>query len=121
MELLPIDWYFTPPIDFEHKEYILYAYLLQVDKSFHERKLSPHLLHIEKLINELSLFKGNLDVVIAGFDKRRYKYFDNPLLENTKDESLDIIVDIVDFSIPQFNSRLSYGQKLFEKYNQILY
>ena len=121
MNLLPIDWYFKPPIDFEHKEYVLYAYLLEVDKSFHEKKLSPHLLHIERLLEELSLFKGGFDNMVGEFDKRRYKYFENPLLENTKDKNLDIIIEVVDFSIPQFSSRLSYGQKIFEKHNQILY
>jgi len=121
MELLPIDWYFTSPIDFEHKEYILYAYLIEVDKSFYDKKLSPHLLHIEKLLNELNTFKSEFDILANSLEKRKYKYFDNPIFENFENESLNIILDIVDFSIPQFNSRICYGNKIFERYNQILY
>ena len=121
MELLPIDWYFTPPIDFEHKEYRLYSYLLEIDKSFSNKKLSPHFLHIEKLLDEMNIFKSSYNNIIIEFDKKRYKYFDNPLLENIKDENLDIIISIVDLAEPQLNMRLLYGQKIFEKYNQLLY
>ncbi len=37
--ILTIDWYIKPPIDFEHKQYVLFAYLQKVDKSFMEKKL----------------------------------------------------------------------------------
>ena len=121
MNLLPLNWYFTPPIDYEHKEYTLYAYLMLVDDSFKNKKLSPHFLHIERLINEMNNFKTSYNNIIKGFEKKRYKYFDNPLLENTKDENLDIIVDIVDLAEPHLNTRLIRGQKIFEKYNQLLY
>jgi len=32
MEVLPIDWYIDTPIDFEHKQFTLYAYLQKVEK-----------------------------------------------------------------------------------------
>ena len=42
MNLIPIDWYTLPPIDFEHKQYVLYAYLQEVDNTFINKKVSPH-------------------------------------------------------------------------------
>lgn len=121
MELLPIQWYFQPPIDFEHKEYTLYAYLKNVDESFRLRKLSPHLLHIEKLLHELNLFQNNINQFHKEIDKRTYKYFDNPLIDNLYNENINTIVDIVNFSIPQLDGRLLHGKSLFKRYNQILY
>jgi hypothetical protein len=121
MGLLPIDWYFQSPIDFEHKEYILYAYLKEVDESFNDKRLSPHLLHIEKLLNELKLFYMNYKIILFDLEKTRYKYFDNPHLENLDNDDLLTIVDIIEFSTPQLNNRWFRGQSIFKKNNQILY
>jgi hypothetical protein len=121
MELLPIDWYFQSPIDFEHKEYILYAYLKEVDESFNDKRLSPHLLHIEKLLNELKLFYNSYKTILFDLEKTRYKYFDNPHLGNLDNDDLLTIVDIIEFSKPQLNNRWFRGQTIFKKYNQILY
>ena len=34
MELLKLNWYFDPPFDYEHKQYLLLGYLRNVEDSF---------------------------------------------------------------------------------------
>ena len=50
---LNLDWYFESPLDFELKQYRLLSYLRVVEDSFLLKKLSPHLLHLEKIKTEL--------------------------------------------------------------------
>lgn len=121
MNLLPLNWYFTPPIDYEYKEYTLLAYLMSVDDSFKNKKLSPHFLHIEKLLCEINNFKTSYNALMHQFEMRRYKYFDNPHLTGIDNENLDIIVDLIDLAEPQLNMRLVYAQNIFKKHNQLLY
>ena len=121
IELLPVDWYFQPPIDFEHKEYTLCAYLQRVDSSFLKRKLSPHLLHLEKLIRELEGFYKNTNGFLHSLESRKYKFFDNPILNNPTEDEIKTVIEVVELSIPQMDSRIVHGQKLLSKYRQILY
>ena len=77
IHVIPIDWYLKSPIDFEHKEYLLYAYLQKVDSSYQSKKVSPYLLHMEKLIAEMQLFLDSLNHIQKEFDKNRYVFFEN--------------------------------------------
>lgn len=122
MTLLDLDWYSKPPIDFEHKQYLLYAYLTTVDKSYLTKKVSPHLLHLERLKDEMDYFISKWIIMQKIFDKNRYVYFDNPKLEGEKNIELSKIVEIVDYAVPQVDARIRSGYVLFEKYpKQILY
>ena len=120
-ELLPITWYTEEPIDFEHKEYTLLAYLQTVEKSFHKRDLSPHLLHLEKMIDELVMFQACFNKIKGRFDKNRYVYFDNKKLEGEDNNLIIEVKEIVEFSIPQVQTRIHYGYQIFRKHKQILY
>jgi hypothetical protein len=120
-DLISLAWYREEPIDFEYKEYLLLAYLQKVEKSFQDRKLSPHLLHMEKMIDELFMFQSSFSVIKQSFEKNRYVYFDNIKLEGEDDKLITEIKELVDFSIPQVQTRINYGNKLFNKYKQILY
>ena len=122
MKLMPLDWYQSPPIDFEHKQYMLYAYLQSVDKTFLNRRVSPHLLHLERLQEEMDYFMTKYILMKKVFDRNRYLYFDNPKLEGELNLEVEDIVEIVDFSLPQIESRIKQGYVIFEKYpKQILY
>jgi hypothetical protein len=122
MALLDLDWYSKPPIDFEHKQYLLYAYLTTVDKSYLIKKVSPHLLHLERLKDEMDYFISKWIIMQKVFDKNRYVYFDNPKLEGEKNIELSKIVEIVDYAVPQVDARIRSGYILFEKYpKQILW
>lgn len=120
-KLLPIKWFVEAPIDFEHKQYVLFAYLQNVELCFMQKKLSPHLLHLERLVDELIGFQSSFDVLKKEFDKNRYIYFDNVKLEGEKDETIVEVIEIVNFSIPQIEPRLKMGYKILKKNNQILF
>jgi hypothetical protein len=122
VEILPLNWYVESPIDFEYKQYILFAYLQNVEVSFLNRVLSPHLLHMEKMVIELNNFNDSFEMIRKDFEKHRYIYMDiNKKLEGEFDETIIQIKDIVEFSIPQFESRIKMGYRVFEKYKQILF
>jgi hypothetical protein len=119
--LLSLTWYVESPIDFEHKQYVLLGYLQKVDNNFIKRNLSPHLLHMEKLMDELFSIHSSFKTIKNDFDKNRYVYFQNVKLEGEDNKIIYEIRDIVDFSIPQIETRIKNGYKILEKNKQILY
>ena len=122
MNQLPLTWYMESPIDFEHKQYILLAYLQKVDTSFLLKNLSPHLLHMEKMVDELKNYEISYEKIKKEFNKNRYIFFeDNPKLIGENNELIVEIEEIVKFSIPQVKTRIEFGYKIFEKNKQILY
>lgn len=122
IDILPIGWYFESPIDYEHKQYVLLGYLLKVDSSFLEKQLSPHLLHLEKLTKELLQFENSFVDIKKKFDKNRYIYFsDNSKLVGEDNTLIYEIKEIVDFSIPQIQTRIDLGYKILGKNSQVLY
>tara|TARA_Y100000287_G_scaffold168081_1_gene151991 strand:+ start:314 stop:682 length:369 start_codon:yes stop_codon:yes gene_type:complete len=122
MKLLDLDWYNKTPIDFEHKQYLLYAYLQSVDKSYLLHKVSPHLLHLERLQQEMDYFMSKYILMRKAFDQNRYKYFSNPKLEGEQNDNVEEIIEIVDYSLPQIESRIRQGYLIFERYpKQILW
>ena len=121
MEIIPVDWYIKSPIDFEHKQYVLFSYLQRVDNDFHKKTLSPHLLHLEKLHNELINFDLSYNELRFGIERSRYVFFSND--DKTYDnESIIIeIKDIVEFSIPQIENRIKLGYLILKRHNQVLF
>jgi hypothetical protein len=120
-ELLSPTWFIESPVDFEHKQYLLFAYLQKVESSFLNKKLSPHLLHLERLSDELISFDSSFKLIKKDFEKNRYTYFDNIKLEGENNEIILEIKEIVGFSILQLEPRIKMGYKILEKNNQILY
>jgi hypothetical protein len=120
-ELLSLTWFIESPIDFEHKQYLLFAYLQKVESNFLLKKLSPHLLHLEKLSDELLGFESSFELIRKDFDKNRYIYFDNHKLEGENNEIILEVREIVNFSLPQIEPRIKMGYKILEKNKQILY
>lgn len=121
MELLKITWYFEYPFDYEIKQYNLLSYLRRVEDSFIQKKLSPHLLHLEKMEKELISFKSNYESFLNQIEKRKYIFFENEEIIGLEENNLLDISDLVDFSIPQVKSKIDMGYKIFEKNKQILY
>ena len=122
MNILSLDWYIQPPIDFEHKQYVLFSYLQKVDNSFLLKNLSPHLLHLEKIVNELNRYNNSYESMRNTFNSNRYTYFnENPKLTGENNELILEIEEIVSFSIPQIKTRIDLGYTLLKKYKQILY
>jgi hypothetical protein len=122
LEILPTGWYIEPPIDFEHKQYVLLSYLQRVDNSFMEKKLSPYLLNLEQIRNELNFFKVTYQDVKLNLEKHKYIYFeDNSKIKGLDNNLLFEIVEIVDFSIPQIDTRINLGKKILIRNKQLLY
>lgn len=121
MELLAPNWYIQSPVDFEHKEYILYAFLQDVDSSYGKKVVSPYLLHLEKLREEMNVFQKNLADMKIRFNTVRYQWFDNPKLEGEENELVETVSEIIDFSLPQIENRILIGNRIYKKYNQILW
>lgn len=122
--MLELNWFASEPLDFEYKNYILLDYLSQIDKSFAIHHLSPYLLHTEKLIGELEVFRMNIKLFekeikrdIIGFS------FKNGIIysEIKTPDKLKEVIEIVEFSKPLLKSKLELGYKLFDKYPQLLY
>jgi hypothetical protein len=121
MDTLPLAWYLEPPIDFEHKQYVLWSYLHRVDQSYLEKRVSPYLLQLERLEQDLLGFGQDLSGMRQGFDRSRYLYFPNPHLEGEELELLDVIQDIVRYSEPQIHSRIETGRIILSRYRQVLF
>jgi hypothetical protein len=121
-KVISLTWYIEPPIDFEHKQYILLAYLHTVDGSFMQKKLSPHFLYLEKVLNELNSFNKSFDDMSRSLDKNKYIFFANDhKIDNGGEKLLYEIKDIIDFSIPQIETRIDFGRSILKKYSQILF
>jgi len=121
MKLIPIDWYIQSPIDFEHKQYVLFSYLQEVDNTFLKKVVSPHLLHLEKLEIEIVKFKDSLKTIESDLQKQNYVYFDTNPKNNFHNDNIIELQEIIDFSIPQIHSRIQIGYKIANKYRQLLY
>ena len=121
MKLLPLDWYHTDPIDFEYKEYMFYAYMKIVDESFLEKILSPHLLYLERMKKDMEKFYNGIVEFKRNVESNKYKFFENEPIIGMEDGSLEVIFDVVDFSLPHISTRIKTGNKILKKYKQVLY
>lgn len=122
--LLGDTWYYEPPIDFEHKQYVLFAYLKLVDEAFYKSIFSPYLLHTEKLVEEMKISSEN----IKNFEKKitAQKFINSweglyLMKQPPKIHELSIVIDIIDFSIPLLSFRVELGKDLFRRSPKLLY
>ena len=121
MELLNLNWYFEPPFDYEYKQYILLGFLRNVENYFIQKKLSPYLLHLERLKLEMENFQKGYDDLIDSFNRKKYLYFENEDINGLEEYNINDIYEIVDFSIPQVESKIIMGYEIYKKNLQILY
>jgi len=118
---LNLYWYFESPLDFELKQYKLLSYLRVVEDSFLLKKLSPHLLHLERIKTELISFKDGYGTLYEGLIKNEYVFFKDNSLSGIDNKELNVVIDVVDFSLPQIESKISLGYSILEKHKQILF
>lgn len=122
--MLKLDWYVHSPIDFEHKNYVLLSYLKQIDESYSIHRLSPYLLHTEKIVEDMKRFE------LAEWEFKKFLW--TPVIsfslasgverkEIKKNGELKEIIEIVSYSIPLLESKINLGYKLLKKYPQILF
>lgn len=119
MKALPHDWLTQGHIDFEYKKYLLLAYLQQVRKEFHARRLYPFLSDIVFHYKNLQTLKEKGEHLKKAFPKRLTKADlkkikliyerleeDGPLMQELN--------DILSFSIPQMKNTLDEGREVYE-------
>ena len=123
-KLIHYSWYYQNPIDFEHKQWILFAYLKNVDDAFFNKVFSPWLLHTEKIVDDMMITLEYLKSFKNKINKRSLFISMEGLswLENKPEEKdIEIIEEILKFSIPLLDQRIDTGRKLFLKYPTILH
>ena len=124
-ELLEIDWYYQSPIDFEHKQYKLFSYLQRCDSSFYDRVFSPYLLHTEKIVCEMEVTLQNIKNFERATTKKSLFFSLEELYLREegvpKPEELGTVEEIINFSLPLLNQRISLGKQLHKKYPSLLY
>ena len=108
MEQLKLNWWMLPPVDFEHKKWLLFAYLKKQKSSFDKQIYSPWLLHSEKLINNMKISFTDLKKINIKFDSTFNDLKNEEFYENVKTYK-----EILEFSIPLLEDDLNYGWKLW--------
>jgi hypothetical protein len=123
--LLDLSWYYKNPIDFEYKQWILFAYLKKVDDAFYSKIFSPWLLHTEKLSEDMKLSLQYLEGFKNGLIKKSilFSFEGICIVENkpVSNKEIEIVEEIVKFSIPLLDQRIDLGRKLHSQYPTILY
>lgn len=120
-KLISSYWYLEPPIDFEHKQYVLFNYLQNVDFKFQNKILSPYLLHMESLMDELNSINSSFKMIKKHFNRNRYLFLENYKIDGENDKIIQEIKDIVNFAIPQIDARIKTGYVILKKNQQILF
>ena len=123
--MLSLDWYCQTPLDFEHKNYLLLQYLKIVDDSFSVKVLSPYLLHTERLVKELKeftqksqLLENHLRRDIKSIDLMNWKIIRKEIQKN---DEIKVVFEVVDYSTPLLESKITLGYKLLDRYPQVLF
>ena len=114
------NWVTEGLIDAEFKQYLLLAYLQNVESDFDELKIYPHLTDLNDRLNELNLIKktklnlfNHFDKEVTGIDLKQQKI----LYKNkeTESEIFKTIDEIIEFSIPKINDMLNIGKGIFDR------
>jgi hypothetical protein len=123
--LLDLSWYYKNPIDFEYKQWILFAYLKKVDDAFYSKIFSPWLLHTEKLSEDMKISLQYLEGFKNGLVKKSilFSFEGISIVENkpVSNKEIEIVEEVVKFSIPLLDQRIDLGRKLHSQYPTILY
>ena len=119
MDTLSKSWLTENHIDFEYKRYLLLAYLQSVNENFKEHRLYPQLSdligHYRSLL-ELREGKKNLyenfPGAIKSADMENFSIVYEKIIQD--DELMKEIESIIEFSIPQIESHLHTGKKIYD-------
>lgn len=116
---LTTNWVVEGIIDFEHKKYLLLAYLQHVSKSFDAQKVYPFLSDLIFHYQNLVIFKKEKQKVSGQFTQRIRKIdVDNFRIEYEKlmhdDEYMEEIENILTYAIPQIKAQMENGKELYD-------
>jgi hypothetical protein len=119
MKVLSPDWLTQGHIDFEYKKYLLLAYLQEVKKEFHARRLYPFLSDVVFHYNNLLTIKEKGEQLKNSFpgkltkaDLKNLRLIYEKLEED--EPLMQELNDILSFSIPQIKVALEEGREMYE-------
>lgn len=118
MAKLSKDWLYEKHIDLEYKSYVLLAYLKDVCNAFEVNRLYPHLAELVAHYNALVNIKAEHERLEHHFPKELKSIRPNFQLEYEKmgrPETLDEIVEIIDYAIPLLEKHVKDGQAIYEE------
>jgi hypothetical protein len=117
MGTLSENWITEHLMDFEYKKYILLGYLKQVEEHFNEQKLYPDLSELIAHYKNLIQLKNNTTALENNF-KKSIKAVDlenlRLIYQNSDDESLAELKQIIEFSEPLMATELNKGKTIFD-------
>jgi len=118
MEKLPKDWLTQGWVDFEHKKYVILAYLQQVQQNFTSHKLFPDLPELRAHCYEtqqLQQSKGQINAAfpknLSGIDGAKRQLTYQPTHQD--DAFLTEIDHILGYALPLFQQTLARGQNQY--------
>jgi hypothetical protein len=119
MATLNKNWITEKLIDFEYKQYILLAYLSEVEKAFEKTQLYPHFAELIEHYKNAKLIKEQQSAMAESFPKKLLGFNKETLQPEFErlinDNSLiQEILQIVEFSIPKFEYYLKEGKKIYD-------
>ncbi len=120
MEKLSLTWYYDTPFDLEQKQYIILDYIQKTEKKFINREVSPHLLHLEKMIFDMKNFKKTLNCFVNEVNRSDYEFL-FPSIYKLKNVYIDEMVELIDFSTPRMELVINLGKNISAKYNLVLF
>lgn len=119
MKSLSVNWFIEGSIDFEHKKYVLLAYLKEINQHFHSTKLYPDLNDLIFHYNNLLQFRENKSTLHRAFPERLTKadidavkltyekmIHDGPLMQQ--------IELIINYAVNKFDPALREGKEIYE-------
>lgn len=118
MAKLSKDWPFEKHIDLEYKSYVLLAYLQDVCNAFEVNRLYPHLAELVSHYNALLNIRSEHERLENHFPKTLKSIRPNFRLEYEKmgrPETIDEIVEIIEFAIPLLEKHVKEGQAIYEE------
>lgn len=119
MNSLSVNWFIEGKVDFEHKKYMLLAYLQQINKHFNNNRLYPDLNDLVFHYNNLLKFKQDKADLQKAFPERlteadiaAVKLTYEKMIQD--DAMMQEIEDIISFSLGKINPALQEGREIYE-------
>lgn len=119
MDKLNKNWLTEHHIDFEYKKYVLLAYLQHVHAEFNGNRLYPYLSDLLEHYRNLKSIRDNKQWMSEHFPERlshidaeQMKIVSEKLVQD--DSLMQEIESIVEFSIPQLQTSLNEGKKIYD-------
>lgn len=117
MKLEQIDWLTDPPLDFEHRQYTLLAYLQAARRNFSQHKLYPDLSDLQRRCQQARTFQATRQALADRFGQR-VTGVDlttcSLTYQSDFSESMPMreLSDILDYAIPRLQGAVLEGEVL---------